>query len=184
MDYKKRATKLIDQYIKNENLKKHCYAVEFVMKRLAEHFKEESEKWSITGLLHDLDWEITKNTPERHSLISADILTKEGFDKDIIEAIKIHNHMHGIEPMSLLQKSLYCAEELTGLITACALVNPKKLNGVTKESVLKKFKEKSFAKGVNREIILKSKTLLNLDLPELIDLELQAMKEISDKLGL
>lgn len=179
-----KALKLIDQYITNINLKRHLLAVEAVMKELAKRFNENQERWALAGLLHDLDWELTKENPHQHSLISAQILTKEGFDDDIIQAIKIHNHLHELEPKTLLDKALYCAEELTGLITACALVNPKRLEGVTLKSVLKKFKEKSFAKGVNREIILKSEKLLNIKLDELINLELKAMKTIKNELGL
>ncbi len=181
---REKALKLINQYINNINLKRHLLAVEAVMKKLADYFNEDQEKWALAGLLHDLDWEITKNEPHKHSLIAAEILEKEGFAPEIIEAIKIHNHMHGLEPKTLLEKSLYCAEELTGLITACALVNPQKIACVTKESVLKKFKEKSFARGVNREIILKSESLLNIKLPKLIEIELEAMKTIKTELGL
>lgn len=181
---RKKALKLIDQYITNINLKRHLLAVEAVMKKLAEYYNENQEKWSLAGLLHDLDWELTKDEPQKHSLVSAQILTKEGFDPEIIEAIKIHNHLHALEPKTLLDKALYCAEELTGLITACSLVNPKKLEGVTKNSVLKKFKEKSFARGVNRAIILKAEEILKIKLDKLIELELEAMKTIKTELGL
>jgi putative nucleotidyltransferase with HDIG domain len=185
MDHQK-SIQILDKYVKNSNLKKHAFAVEAVMKKLAEHFKktEEMEKWALAGLLHDMDWELTKTEPEKHGLLAADILTKESFDEDVVLAIKKHNHTLGFPLETLMEKALFCAEELTGLITACALVNPEKLSGVKISSVIKKFKEPSFAKGVNREIIAKSPELINLNLEELIELSLEAMIKIKDQLGL
>jgi len=177
---------LLKKYIKNENLIRHGLAVEVVMKKLCEYFKKEDEmeKWASAGLLHDMDWEITKDNPGEHAKKAAEILEKEKYDSEIIRAVKAHNHTLGISLETLMEKALYSAEELTGLITACALVNPEKLSGVKVSSVKKKFKQASFARGVNREIIAQAPELINLNLDELIELSLEAMKEIKDELGL
>ncbi len=185
MDYRKRALELIDQYIQNPNLKKHLLAVEALMKALARKFNEDEEIWGLAGLLHDLDWELTKETPEKHPLIAVEILEKEGFPKEVISAIKKHNHLQGLTPETNLEKALYSCEEITGFIVAVALVMPnKKLSEVTVERILSKFKEPSFAKGVNREIILKAEEMLGLKLEELAEIALKAMQEISEELGL
>jgi putative nucleotidyltransferase with HDIG domain len=185
MDYRKRALELIDEYIKNPNLKKHLLATENLMRHLARKFGEDEEMWALTGLLHDLDWEITKETPEKHPLIAVEILEKECFPKEVISAIKKHNHLQGFIPETNLEKALYTCEEITGFIVAVALVMPnKKLSEVTVERILNKFKEPSFAKGVNREIILKAEEMLGLKLEELAEIALKAMQEISEELGL
>lgn len=184
MELREKAILLIDKYIKNQNLKKHLFAAEAVMQELAEYFGEDKNLWGLAGLLHDLDWEITKDTPEKHSLVSAEILKKEGFPEEVVNAVKVHNHLHKIEPKTLIEKALFCSEELTGLIVACALVNPKKLDGVRVDSVLKKFKEKSFARGVDRSVISRCEELIGISLEKLIELELKAMKKIKDILEL
>ncbi|GIW65835.1 MAG: phosphohydrolase [Candidatus Parcubacteria bacterium] len=180
-----KAIKLINQYIKNENLKKHLLATEALMKALANKFGENQETWGLAGLLHDLDWEMTKDNPEKHPLIAVEILEKEKFPKEIIEAIRKHNHLQGLNPETLLEKALYSCEEITGLIVAIALVMPsKKLAEVTVEKIMSKFKEPSFARGVNRDIIKKCEEMLNISVEELAEICLKAMQEISDRLGL
>ena len=155
------------------------------MRALARKFNQNEELWGLSGLVHDIDWELTESTPEQHSLVGAQWLAEVGFPAEIVEAVRVHNHMHGIEPKTLLEKSLWCAEELTGLIVACALVQPdKKLSSVKPESVLKKFKTPSFAKGVNREIIAKCQEMIGLSLEELIDIELKAMQEMASEIAL
>lgn len=182
---RKKALELLNKHIKNPNLKKHLLAAEALMRALAKKYNEDENIWGLTGLIHDLDWEQTIENPEKHSIIAAEILEKEGFPKEIISAVKIHNHLHGIEPKTNLEKALYSCEEITGLIVATALVMPnKKLSEVRAEKVLGKFKEKSFARGVDREIILKSEEFLGLKLEELIKIALESMQEISEKLGL
>lgn len=178
------ALKLLNQYIKNQNLIRHSLAVEAVLKKFAQKFNENVEDWALAGLLHDLDWELTQNNPKQHTLISEKILKEAGLADHIIKAIKIHNHIHNIAPETLLEKTLYSVEELTGLITACALVNPQKLMGVKRESILKKIKDKSFASGVNRDIILRAPNYLNLPFEEIIDIALNAMQEIKNELKL
>jgi len=185
MSLRDKALSLIDEYIKNQNLKKHLLATENLMRYLARKFGEDEEIWALAGLLHDLDWEITKETPEKHPLLAVEILEKEGFPKEVTEAIRKHNHLHGLIPETNLEKALYTCEEITGFIIAVALVMPnKKLSEVTVEKILNKFKEPSFAKGVNREIILKAEEMLGLKLEELAEIALKAMQKISEDLGL
>ena len=179
------ALQLVERYIINPNLKKHLVAVEALMRALAKKFGQDEELWSMAGLLHDLDWELTKDNPARHSLMSAEILTAANFPPEIINAVKVHNFVHNIEPQTMLEKALYATEEITGLIVACALVTPsKKLSELTVDRVLKKFKEPSFARGVNRDIILKCEPFLGITLEQLTQIALTAMQEISDQLGL
>ncbi len=185
MELREKSLELINKYLKNENLKKHLLATEALMRELAKKFNEDEEIWGIAGLIHDIDWELTKETPEKHSLIGAEILEKEGFPKEIVEAVRKHNHIHNFEPKTLLEKALYSCEEMTGFIVAVALVMPNKsLDEVTVERIMNKFKEPSFARGVNREIIQKCEELLGITVEELAEICLEAMKKIRDKLGL
>ena len=176
---------LVQEKVKGGFLRNHLLASEAIMRALARKFNQNEELWGLSGLVHDIDWELTESTPEQHSLVGAQWLAEVGFPAEIVEAVRVHNHMHGIEPKTLLEKSLWCAEELTGLIVACALVQPdKKLSSVKPESVLKKFKTPSFAKGVNREIIAKCQEMIGLSLEELIDIELKAMQEMASEIAL
>ena len=182
---REQALQLVKEKIKNNNLVKHCLAVEACMKVLAKRFGEDSEKWGIAGLLHDIDYEETKDNPEKHSLIGAEMLKQAGLDDEIVEAVKTHNEMHGITPESKMAKALYVVDPLTGLIVAATLVLPeKKIANVTTDNVLNRFKEGAFARGANREIIKKCEELLNLKLEEFVDICLKAMQSIADDLGL
>lgn len=179
------ALKLLKQYVSDEKIIKHCLATEALMKKLAQRLNQDEQKWALAGLLHDLDWEMTKNNPEKHSLIAEEILKNYNLDPEIISAIKIHNYVHGIEPQTLLEKALYSTEMITGFIVAVTLVRPtKKIKDVTLQNLLDKFKEKSFASGAKREIINLAPQYLNLSLEEIFQLALQAMQEIDTELGL
>ena len=179
------ALDLLAQHITNQNLIRHNVAVGFIMRALAAKFDQNQEDWELAGMLHDLDWEKTKDNPSQHTIVAKEILEKTNLKPEIINAIYVHNHTHKFTPETLLEKTLYCVEELSGLITAAALVQPdKKLASVTAESVLKKFKQKSFAAGVNREIIMLCKEYINLELPELVEVSLNAMKAQAEEIGL
>jgi putative nucleotidyltransferase with HDIG domain len=179
------AIKLVQEKIQNQNLIKHCLAAEVCMRALAEHFNEDQEKWGLTGLLHDIDYEETKDDPQKHSILGAEILEKAGLEKDIIEAVKTHNEAHGIAPETRMAKAIFCVDPLTGLIVAATLVMPsKKITDLTSENVINRFGEKSFAKGANREIISQCQELLGLSLEEFVKICLGAMKKISNELGL
>lgn len=179
---REKALDILKSRLKNKNLYKHSLAVEICMKHLAQVLGEDEDKWALTGLLHDLDYEDTKDTFSRHGLLTAEILEREGLDPEIINAIKAHpGH---VERDSLLAKALYAVDPLTGLIVAAALMHPKKrLEYVDTGFVLNRFKEKSFARGANREQI-KTCEEFGFSLDKFIDICLKAMKEISKDLEL
>ena len=158
------------------------------MRSLARRFKEDEDKWGVVGLLHDGDYEKTRATPEKHTLMMIEWLKKTGVkDKEILSAILSHNYVHTGQnpPKNKLEWSLYCCDELTGFVVAVALVRPdKKLSSVTVESVQKKWREKGFAAGVKREQVAECEGRLGIPLPDFIDIALKAMQGISDDLGL
>ena len=170
--------------VENGNLVKHMLATEAIMRALARRFGEDEEEWGLTGLLHDIDVELTEGDMTSHSKLGADLARELGASEAMAHAILCHNETHGISRETKLDKALFCADPLTGLITAAALVRPdKKLAGLEAKSVKKKFKEKSFAAGADRQqISLCSEIRLELD--EFIKLGLEAMKGIAADLGL
>ncbi len=179
------ALALVKQNIFSKNLIRHCLAVEAVMRSLARHFDKDEEKWGLAGLVHDIDCEMTKRDPDRHSYVGADMLQDLRVDEDVVSAVKTHNYKHGIEPKTLIEKALFVSDPITGLIAASALVLPsKKLEDLKVESVLKRYKEKAFAKGANREVISRCEEYLGLSLEEFVKISLEAMRGISDDLGL
>lgn len=178
------ALDLLHKNVKNKNLRKHCYAVEAVMCSLAEHFGEDKDLWGVAGLLHDIDYETTKDDPERHSQVGGEMLREAGLPDELVHAVIAHNPAHGVERTTLLDKALYAADPVTGLIVAAALISPeKKLASIDTQFVMNRFGEKSFARGANREQI-KSCSEMGMELEEFIGLSLKAMQEISDDLGL
>lgn len=157
------------------------------MRSLSKHFGEDEEVWGIVGLLHDGDYEKTKDKPEEHTIKMVEWLKEAGeTDEQIINAILSHNYAHTgqNQPDNNLEWSLYCCDELTGLIVAVALVKGKSLANVTVESVLKKFPEKNFTAGVHREQIEMCQEKLNIPLDKFVEIALSAMKTISDYLSL
>jgi len=179
------ALELLESYLKNKNLFKHCLAVEAIMVALANHFNKNVDDWALAGLLHDIDYEQTADDPKRHSLIGADILKENNLSDEIVAAVKTHNEMHGIKPESLMAKALFVCDPISGLIIAAALVLPsKKLNDLETNSIVKRFKEKSFARGANRDIIDQCEELLGLSLEEFSEISLKALQGISNDLGL
>lgn len=170
--------------VENENLVKHMLATEAIMRALARRFGEDEEEWGFTGLLHDIDVELTESDPSFHSKLGADLVRELGASERMAHAILCHNEIHGVHRETLLDKALYCADPLTGLITAAALVRPdQKLAGLTANSLMKRFKEKRFAAGVSREQIALCNEI-GLDLEEFIAFGLEAMKGIARELGL
>ena len=174
----------VRENVENENLVKHMLATESIMQALARRLGEDEEKWGLTGLLHDIDVELTEGDMTSHSKLGADLVREMGVDEDVAHAILTHNEAHGVALETMLDKALFCADPLTGLITAAALVRPdKKLSSVEVKSVKKKFKEKSFAAGASREQMA-SCNELGLELDEFIELGLKAMQGIAAELGL
>ncbi len=188
------ALELIKKYVKNENSIKHMLAAEAIMTALAKHFNasallsasENEEAWGLAGLLHDIDMETVdyRTNPEKHGMVGADMLEKMGVDMLIINAIRAHNQATGKTRDNLIEKSIYAADCLTGLIVASTLVLPsKKINDLTLENVLNRFKEKSFARGARREAIA-SCNETGLSLEEFVKIGLEAMQSIATDLGL
>lgn len=179
------ALTLLHSKMQSVNLRKHCYAVEAVMRSLALHFKKDENLWGLAGLVHDIDYEMF---PETHPLEGIKILKEEKFPVEIIDAVASHGwgYHEGLpKPSSKIEWSLYSCDELTGLIVACALVRPdKKLNSVDVDSVLKKWHQKSFAAGVDRAQIENCEKELGIPLTEFIGIALKAMQRISKELGL
>ena len=186
------AYKNLKLLIKNENLIKHHLACEAVMRVLYRKFTpktvqnpQDEEKWGIVGLLHDADYELTRNHPEKHTLVLQKKIGNK-LSADVMYAIMSHNFTNNkVMPKSAMDWSIYCADELTGLIIAATLVNPdKKLASVTTDFVINRFNEPSFAKGANRDQILACQDKLRIPIKDFIDLSLKAMQLISNELGL
>ncbi|MFB0559579.1 MAG: HD domain-containing protein [Dehalococcoidales bacterium] len=170
--------------VESQNLLKHMLATEAIMRALARRLAEDDEEWGLTGLLHDIDMELAEGDMKTHSKLGADLAKELGASEAMTHAILCHNMTHGVPLETKLDKALVCADRLTGLITAAALVRPdKKIAGLEAESVLKKFKEKSFATGANREDISQCSEL-GLEPGEFIELGLEAMQGIAEELGL
>jgi len=185
---RKKAWEILTNRMKNQNLIRHCLAVEAAMKALARHFKENEELWGIAGLMHDADYELTKDDTTKHALTSASWLKEKGADERLINAVLAHGwkFVEGCpEPKNNLEWSLYCSDDLTGLIVAVALVRPdKKISSVNLDSVMKKWDSKTFAAGANREQIASCEEKLGIKLSEFISIVLSAMQGISKDLGL
>lgn len=177
------ALNLLHQYVSNDALRKHMYAVEVAMRAYSKKFGEDEEKWAVVGLLHDFDYEMYPNAPD-HPLKGSEILRSLNVPEDIIKAILGHASYTNVPRDTLMAKVLFAVDELCGFITACALVRPNKLMDLEASSVKKKMKDKAFAKNVNREEIITGADELGVDLTEHINFVIKAMKSISNDLGL
>ena len=175
--------KLLREWTESDSLLKHMLAVEAAMRAYARKFGEDEEKWGVTGLLHDMDYE-RHPTPEEHPMVGVGELERRGYPEDVLEAIKGHADYLGVPRETLMAKTLYAVDELSGFVTACALVRPERLEGLRAKSVRKKMKQKSFAASVNREDIVKGAEELGVDLDEHIDFVVAALRANADSLGL
>jgi putative nucleotidyltransferase with HDIG domain len=178
------ARRLVKRYVRRSNLYNHMLAVEAIMRSLAHHCNEDIERWGSLGLLHDLDFEETYDKPELHGTKSVEML--EGrVDDESLRAIKAHNYAHtGAQPITRMEKALIAADAVSGLVIASALVMPhKKLDEVRPEMVVRRLKEKDFARRCNREHILYCEQL-GLSWPQFAKLALHALQTISGELGL
>jgi len=178
------ALSLLKEFNKSESLLKHAYSVEGVMRYIARKIGEDEEKWGIIGLVHDLDYE---RFPEQHCKKSREILEERGWPEEYIRAIVSHGW--GIcsddEPQTEMEKTLYAVDELTGLITAVAIIRPSKsVTDLEVKSVMKKWKDKSFAAGVNRSVIEKGTAMLRVELREFVTDVIMGMREVADRIGL
>ena len=177
------ALNLLKEYNKSEALVQHGLQVEACMRYFAKEAGEDEEKWGIVGLLHDLDYEMF---PDQHCHKAAEIMRERGYSDEIIRAMM--SHAYGIctdvEPLSLMEKTLYAVDELSGLVNACVLVRPSKsISDLGVKSVKKKFKSKSFAAGVDREVVKKGAAMLGMELDELIAKVIEAMKANAKEIG-
>ena len=179
------ALKLMKDHLTADNLQKHCLATEAIMRALARRMEEDEDLWGIAGLLHDLDYAETKDDMGNHTLRTAAILEERGVCKEIIDAIKGHNADNlGYQREAPIDHALTSAECITGMIVPTALVYPdKKLASVKTKSIIKRMKQKEFARSVNRDYIRECEKI-GIPLEEFAELSLNAMREISDELGL
>jgi len=178
------ALSIVKEYVKNDNLVNHMLAVESAMEAYAEKLGEPVDIWRITGLLHDFDWEIHP-TAEQHPLAGAPILREKGVPEEIVHAILCHGEHLNLPRTTLLEKGLYACDEITGLITAVALVRPSRsLYDLESPSVKKKWKDKAFAAGANREEIARGAEEFGVPLWDHCDFVIQAMRTIAPQLGL
>jgi len=178
------AFSLLKEYNKNEGLLKHALAVEAVMRYCARKRGEDEEKWGVIGLVHDLDYE---QFPEQHCRKTEEILTSHNWPAEYIRAVVSHGWgiCTDVEPQSELEKLLYTVDELVGLVVATALVRPSRsVMDMKAKSVKKKWKDKSFAAGVNRAVIEKGAEMLGLELSEIITDVIMGMREVADEIGL
>jgi len=178
------ALQLLREYNQDDSLIKHALAVEGVMRYIAGKKGEDEDKWGIIGLVHDLDYE---QFPQEHCWKSREILQEKDWPEDYIRAVVSHGWgiCSDLKPETILEKTLYAIDELTGLVVTTALVRPSKsVMDVQVKSVKKKWKDRRFAAGVNRDIILKGAEMLGVELSELIDDTIKGMQEIADEIGL
>ena len=178
------ALSIFKEFNRGDSLLKHAYSVEGVMRYMARKAGEDEEKWGIVGLMHDIDYE---RFPDQHCKKAREILAERGWPEEYIRAIVSHGW--GIcsdeEPRSSMEKTLYAVDELTGLITAAALVRPSRsVSDMEAKSVMKKWKDKSFAAGVNRTVIEKGAAMLGVELRDLVTDAIMGMREVASKIGL
>jgi len=178
------AQSLLKEFVRSDSLLKHSYAVEGVMRYMARKMGEDENKWAIIGLVHDLDYE---QFPEQHCSKAQEILRERGWPEEFVRAVASHGWAicNDIEPQTNLEKVLYATEELTGLITAVAIIRPSRsVRDLEVKSVMKKWKDKSFAAGVNRSVIEKGVALLGVELTGLINDVIMGMREVAERIGL
>lgn len=178
------ALSLVHEYVKNENLVRHMLAVEAAMRFYARKLGQYEETWGLTGLLHDFDWEIHP-TAEQHPVEGAPLLREHGVPEEIVRAILSHGSNSGVNRETQMEKALNACDEITGLITAVALVRPSRsLSDLTASSVKKKWKDKAFAAGANREEIARAAQEFGVDLWEHVDNVILGMRKVAPELGL
>ena len=183
------ALALMHEYTASDSLRKHMYAVEAAMRAYAGHYGEDPERWGLTGLLHDFDYERWPNEAhsptEEHPAAGVRVLRDLGYPDDVLEAILGHATYSGVPRVTRMAKALFAVDELTGLITATALVRPSRsVHEVDARSVRKKMKDKAFARGVNRDDVVAGAADLGVDLDWHIQFVVDAMRGRAEALGL
>ena len=178
------AMKLLKEYNSSESLIKHALAVEGVMRYIAKKLGEDEDKWGVIGLVHDLDYE---KYPDQHCTKTKELLEENGWPQEYIRAVISHGWeiCSDVEPKTILEKTLYAIDELTGFVVACALVRPSKsVMDLKPKSVRKKWKVKQFAAGVNRSVIEKGAEMLQVELNDLVEDTIMGMREVAGEIGL
>jgi putative nucleotidyltransferase with HDIG domain len=172
------------EFVKSESLRKHMLAVETCVVAYARKLGEDQQKWAVTALLHDFDWEIHPEAPD-HPMKGEPILAERGVEDEICKAILSHANYSGVPRVSPLEKTLFACDELAGFLTACSYVKPgRSIHEVELKSVKKKLKDKAFARNVNRDDIVNGAAELGVDLDQHIDFCIQAMQANAEALGL
>lgn len=175
---------LLSKYVKTEGLIRHALTVEAVMRHFSKRYEEDVEKWGVIGLIHDLDYEMF---PDQHCAKTRELLEENNWPENYIRAVESHGYgiVNEVEPIENIEKVLYTIDELTGLIAATALMRPSKsLFDLNVKSVKKKWKIKTFAEGVNREVIEKGCTMLGMSLEDVMEQTILGMREVADEIGL
>lgn len=178
------ALKLLKEHTRTDNLLKHAYAVEAVMRYMASKAGEDEEMWGVIGLVHDLDYE---EFPEQHCTKTREILEQHGWPEEYIRAVVSHGwgQCSDVKPESLLEKTLYAVDELTGLVAASALVRPSRsVLDLTTKSVMKKWKSPAFAAGVDRAVVTRGAEMLGVEVTSLVEDTIMGMREAAEELGL
>jgi predicted hydrolase (HD superfamily) len=181
---REQALALLNEWVQNVNLRKHCYAVEAAMRAYAAKHGEDAERWGLTGLIHDFDWE-RHPSAELHPMKGVEVLRAAGWPEDILRAVLGHATYSGVPRDTLMARALFACDELSGFLVACALVNPeRKLTAVEPGSVRRKMKSAGFARNVDRRDIVNGAAELGVDLDEHIVFVRDAMIGIAEELGL
>ena len=176
------ADAMLKEWVANENLRKHMYAVEAAMRWYARKNGEDEERWGLAGLLHDLDWE---KYPDEHPLKAVEALREKGYPEDVLHAILAHRgDFTNTEPETSMDRHLLACDELTGMITAASLVRPNGIDDLKPKSVKKKLKDPTFAAGVDREGVTEGAALIGEDFDQHIANVIEAMRGVADRLGL
>ena len=178
------ANRVVEEHVQSDSLRRHLFAVETCMRAYARKEGEDEETWGVAGLLHDFDWEICP-TPESHPTFGAEILRARGFPEEIVRAVLSHGNHTGIARETMMEKALFACDELSGFVTAVALVRPTKSLSDTKvSSVKRKMKDKAFAKSVSRDDMRQGAAELGVELDDLIAFVIDALKPVAPQLGL
>lgn len=184
---REQALNLLKKYNQEESHIHHALAVEAAMRHFAEIYHEDPDLWGVVGILHDIDWEQTISTPEKHCHVAPEMLREAEIDEGIIRAVQSHGYeiCTDIEPLTNLERTLFTIDELTGLIITAGLVRPSKsLADLELKSVKKKWKDKAFARGVNREIIKRGAERMNMPLDDVINETIIALRPVEKMIGM
>jgi len=176
------ALELVKRHVKNRNLVNHMIAVSAIMRRMAEHFGEDAQLWGAVGMLHDVDYERTSDDFSRHGLVSAEMV-KDLLPEEGLQAIRAHNALTGVKAESRMDISLFAADALSGMIVAGALVRPTKLQGMKAKSIRRRMKDKSFARRVSRENIMRCEEI-GITMNDFFAMGIEVMQTVSDEIGL